>query len=324
MDAYDIRVAIFFQYELLAACTIWRHCGIISRMSTRFKYFPPDSTTKKWGLYLCDVGWQQTSLEEDYPIKKHPDGYYYTWETGRRLAEYQLGLVFSGKGVMKFERGKPIPLSSGMLFLLAPGQWHRCRPDAKTGWGTLWLGFHGNVAQAMMRTIFHTDGCAIKPIAKAKEFKYAAMRFIASAFKHGELKPFSTIGDLALLLGQLADGVFDATNSPKRIDVIRNAQLEITKRYTETINFQSLAESFGLSYDAFRHRFVAETGHTPLQFLLSERLRTAKNLVANSNMPIKEIAASTGFVSAAYFTRFFKNATGMPPQEYRQAQSIAD
>lgn len=293
-------------------------------MSTRFKYFPPDSATKKWGLYLCDVGWQQTSLEEDYPIKRHPDGYYYTWETGRRLAEYQICLIFAGKGVVEFERGKPKLLTGGMLFLLAPGQWHRCRPDPKTGWGTLWLGFNGKVAQAMMQSVFRTDGRAIKPIARAKEFKYAAMRFIARALQHGERKPFSTIGDLALLLGQLADGVFDATDSPNRIDVIRNAQLEITKRYTEIIDFQSLAESLGLSYDAFRHRFVAETGHTPLQFQLSERLRTAKNLVANSNMPINEIATNTGFSSAAYFTRFFKNATGMPPQEYRLAQSTSD
>ena len=127
-------------------------------MSTRFKYFPSGNSTKRWGLHLCDVGWQQTSLETDYPIKKHPDGYYYTWETGRRLAEYQLGLIFSGKGVVEFERGKPIQLTSGMLFLLSPGQWHRCRPDAKTGWGTLWIGFSGKAAPAIVGSIFRGNG----------------------------------------------------------------------------------------------------------------------------------------------------------------------
>lgn len=291
-------------------------------MSTRFKYFPSGNSTKRWGLHLCDVGWQQTSLETDYPIKKHPDGYYYTWETGRRLAEYQLGLIFSGKGVVEFERGKPIQLTSGMLFLLSPGQWHRCRPDAKTGWGTLWIGFSGKAAPAIVGSIFRGNGYAVRPIAKAKEFKYAAMRFIAQVFKQGESKPFSTIGDLVLLLGHLADGDFDDDGNPQDIAIIHNAQCEIARRYAEVIDFKALAESLGESYDKFRHRFAAETGLSPLQFQLAERLRIAKNLIANSDMPILEVAKRTGFSSAAYFTRFFKEATKMPPIEYRNAQSM--
>ena len=287
-------------------------------MSTRFKYFPSDNTTKRWGLCLCDVGWQQTSFETDYPIRQHPDGYYYTWETGRRLSEYQLCLIFAGSGVVEFKRDKPIPLASGTLLLLVPGCWHRCRPNAKTGWGTLWIGFSGSMSQEIVRSIFQSDGCVVKPIAKAKEFKYAAMRFIAQVFKNGESKPFSTIGDLTLLLGHLADGEFDDTISPPSATMIRVAQCEIARRHAEVIDFKALAESLGLTYDTFRHRFASDTGMSPLQFQLSERLRVATNLIANSDMPILEVAKRTGFSSAAYFTRFFKTATKIPPSEYRQ------
>jgi len=290
-------------------------------MSTRFKYLPTGNDTKKWGLYLCDVGWQQTSLGADYPIKQHPDGYYYTWETGRRLSEYQLGLVFSGKGVVEFERGKPVALESGSLFVLAPGEWHRCKPDDRTGWGTLWIGFNGKSAETIVRSIFKAEGCAVKTIDKAKEFKYAAMRFIARVFKYGEMKPFSTVGDLMSLLGHLADGEFDNATLPTSTAMIRNARYEIAQHYAEVMDFKALATSLGMSYDAFRHRFAAETGMSPLQFQLDERLRTAKNLIANTDLPIQEIAKRTGFASAAYFTRFFKEAMKMPPIEYRNAQS---
>ena len=290
-------------------------------MSTRFKYFPSDNSTTKWNLYLCDVGWQQTSLGADYPIKQHPAGYYYTWETGRRLAEYQLGFIFSGKGMVEFERGKPIPLASGTLLLLAPGEWHRCKPDSSTGWGTLWVGFNGKLARTIVRSIFQTDGCTVKSVVKAKEFKYAAMRFIAQVFKHGDDKPYSTIGELILLLGHIADGEFDDKNHPSDVAMIRNAQCEIARRCVEVIDFKALAASLGVSYDIFRHKFAAETGLSPLRFQLAEKLRIAKSLVANSNMPIQEVARRTGFSSAAYFTRFFKEATRMPPIEYRNAQS---
>ena len=204
-------------------------------MGTRFRYFPQDKSTSQWGLCLRSVGWQQTSLEEEYPIRQHPDGYYYTWETGRRLAEHQLGLIFAGKGVVEFERGKAIQLTEGTIFLLASGQWHRCRPDGRTGWGTLWIGFNGKISQPIVRSIFRTEDHAVRHLAKAKEFKYAAMRFIARALKEGESKPFSAIGDLASLLGHLADGEFDA-DSPRTMAVtIRSAQGEIARRYAEAI-----------------------------------------------------------------------------------------
>ncbi|MBR2837187.1 MAG: helix-turn-helix transcriptional regulator [Kiritimatiellae bacterium] len=290
-------------------------------MSTRFRYFPQDNATSQWGLCLRSVGWQQTSRDSEYPLHRHPDGYYYTWDTGRRLSEYQICLVFAGSGIVEFERGKPQALSGGTLLLLSKGQWHRCRPDARTGWGTLWLGFCGEMAQPIVRSIFRPGGCVMRSLAKAREFKYAAMRFIAHVLRDGDRKPFSTVGDLVQLLGRLADGEFDAAGQPAKADAVRNAQREIARRYAETIDFKSLAESLGVSYDSFRHNFAAETGMSPLQFQLSERLRTAKNLVANSDMAIRDVARHTGFSSAAYFTRFFKEATKLPPTEYRRAQA---
>jgi len=297
------------------------HMIYFTHMSTRFKYFPEDKVMKKWGIHLCDVGWQQTSLEEDYPIRRHPDGYYYTWETGRLLSEYQLCLIFSGNGIVEFERGKPIELSSGTILLLAPGQWHRCKPDGKTGWGTLWIGFSGKLACAIVHSIFNTDECSVRQVAKPKEFKYAAMRFIAHAFKNGETKPFSTIGELINLLGHLAEGEYDNDSTNSLSSTIRKAQSIIAQGCTSVIDFNELASTLGLTYDTFRHNFAADTGYSPLQFQLSERLKTAKNLVANTNLQMSEIASRTGFSSPAYFTRFFKAQTKMSPMAYRSAQS---
>ncbi len=233
----------------------------------------------------------------------------------------QLHNQFSGNGVAEFERGKPHELKSGTLLLLSRGKWHRCKPDAQTGWGTLWIGFSGKSSQSIVRSIFHTDECVIKPLAKAKEFKYAAMRLIARALKDADRRPFSSVGELMSLLGRLADGNFDADVSTVKTNPMRNAQCEIARRCTEVIDFKSLAGSLGISYDAFRHGFSTETGMSPLQFQLAERLRIAQNLVANTDMPMQEIANRTGFASAAYFTRFFRNATDMSPTEYRMAQS---
>ena len=50
----------------------------------------------------------------------------------------------------------------------------------------------------------------------------------------------------------------------------------------------------------------------------AERMRVAKNLVANTNLPISEIARRTGFSSAAYFARSFRAATKLSPILFRR------
>ena len=290
-------------------------------MSTQFRYFAQDKASMGWGLCVYDVGWQRVSPHDDYPMKQHPDGYYYTWETGRRLSEYQLCFVFSGEGVVEFEPNRPIALSQGKLLLLAPGEWHRCRPDPETGWGTLWIGFGGKMARSIVRRVFHQDGSFVLPVAKANEFESSAMRLVNQMLKFGERRLLSSAGDLMSLLGRIAEEDFDSEAVVTTSGAIREAQSEIIRRACETIDLMELAKSVGMTYDSFRHQFADMTGFSPLQFQLTERMRVAKNLVANTNMPISEIARRTGFSSAAYFARSFKAATKLSPIGYRRTSS---
>ena len=248
-----------------------------------------------WGLCIYDVGWQRVSPHEDYPIRQHPDGYYYTWETGRRLSEYQLCFVFSGEGVVEFAPHKPVALTGGKLLLLAPGEWHRCRPNPKTGWGTLWIGFGGKMARSIVRSVFHREGSFVSSVARAKEFEASAMRLVNQMLKFGERRPLSSAGDLMSLLGRIAEEDFDSEAVMATSAAIRQAQAAIVRRACETIDFAELAKSVGMTYDRFRHHFAGMTGFSPLQFQLAERMRVAKNLVANTNMTISEIARRTGF-----------------------------
>lgn len=290
-------------------------------MSTQFRYFAQDKASMGWGLCVYDVGWQRVSPHDDYPMKQHPDGYYYTWETGRRLSEYQLCFVFSGDGVVEFEPNRPVALPQGNLLLLAPGEWHRCRPDPETGWGTLWIGFGGKMARSIVRRVFHQDGSFVLPVAKANEFESSAMRLVNQMLKFGERRLLSSAGDLMSLLGRIAEEDFDSEAVVTTSGAIREAQSEIIRRACETIDLMELAKSVGMTYDSFRHHFAGMTGFSPLQFQLAERMRVAKNLVSNTNLSISEIARRTGFSSAAYFARSFKAATKLSPIGYRRTSS---
>ncbi|RZL36804.1 MAG: AraC family transcriptional regulator, partial [Pedobacter sp.] len=58
------------------------------------------------------------------------------------------------------------------------------------------------------------------------------------------------------------------------------------------------------------------TGETPVEFIRSLKLKKAVALLENSDMKMSEIAYTTGFATANYFTRAFRAKYNVSPTEY--------
>lgn len=80
-----------------------------------------------------------------------------------------------------------------------------------------------------------------------------------------------------------------------------------------------LASLLGVSPRTLRRRFTAATGQSPQQHLLQHRLSRARQLLAETGLPIKQIARQLGYSDVFFFTRQFAQLTGVPPARYRQS-----
>jgi AraC-like DNA-binding protein len=83
-----------------------------------------------------------------------------------------------------------------------------------------------------------------------------------------------------------------------------------------------LAEKTGISEVSFRRLFQQAYGMTPKQYICSIRLRRARQLLAESRMPIGAVAAECGFASLYHFSRAFHEAVGISPSEYRARAGV--
>jgi AraC family transcriptional activator of pobA len=61
-----------------------------------------------------------------------------------------------------------------------------------------------------------------------------------------------------------------------------------------------------------------ETGKTAAALLTERQLHAARSLLASTRLPMRDIAQSLGFGSAAYFTRFITQHTGSTPSDLRK------
>lgn len=60
---------------------------------------------------------------------------------------------------------------------------------------------------------------------------------------------------------------------------------------------------------------------TPFEYLMEYRIEMSKKLLKDSEETVMEIAMATGFSSAAYYGKVFREACKMTPKEYRQKEN---
>ena len=80
---------------------------------------------------------------------------------------------------------------------------------------------------------------------------------------------------------------------------------------------EDLAERAGMSRSTFTARFARAFGRPPHGFLTESRLRRAAHLLETTELPVKAIAARTGYRSRSNFSRAFKALYGIDPNAYR-------
>ncbi|MGF6883862.1 AraC family transcriptional activator FtrA [Nocardia sp. GAS34] len=80
-----------------------------------------------------------------------------------------------------------------------------------------------------------------------------------------------------------------------------------------------LARRAGLSARTFVRRFHDATATTPLQWLLTQRVIYARNLLESTDLTVEQISERSGLGSAANLRRHFSVHLGVTPTQYRRA-----
>ena len=103
-------------------------------------------------------------------------------------------------------------------------------------------------------------------------------------------------------------------------EFIRKIRTFMRKHLADTITLEDLAAAAGLTKYHFLRQYRAKTGKTPIQVLWKIRCSEAVSLLKYTALPIKEIAARTGFSDLAHFSRRIKAFSGLMPRQFRKTK----
>lgn len=113
-----------------------------------------------------------------------------------------------------------------------------------------------------------------------------------------------------------------STGSVRRVPHYREIQqLIATVRTVSPESLPSVAQmaaKVGISQEHFSRLFRRVSGRSPMQFIVGLRTTHARHLLRESSLSVSEIADRLGYGDVYFFSRQFKEQTGLSPLAYRQ------
>ncbi len=97
----------------------------------------------------------------------------------------------------------------------------------------------------------------------------------------------------------------------------------IHEHLTDRILVNEVCRKAYLNRNAFFAWFKEQLGITPVEYINAERIKLAKQLIAEKRYSIAQVGANCGFSDANYFARVFKKLEGITPGEYKTCSGLA-
>ncbi|CAM4060657.1 transcriptional regulator, AraC family [Pedobacter westerhofensis] len=292
-------------------------------MVNYFKYLPLSKEDESWGASVLNAGCTSIKATAAYPLKTHPAHHNFDWKTWRSLQEYQIIYITDGQGVFESESCKETVVRAGTIIILFPNEKHRYKPDNNTGWDEYWVGLKGPAIDSLLKFGYlRLDKPCIYVgfddrifdilthiIENTKEEKPGYQPLISGAVMH-------LLGICHAITKQ------HSTGTKEEEQIINKSKLLFRSNISNAYSAEQAAIDLNVGYSWFRKLFKDYSGMSPGQYYLQLKIDKARDLLGNSNMPVKVISMELNFQSSFYFSKLFKDKTGLKPTEYRRRSHI--
>ena len=89
---------------------------------------------------------------------------------------------------------------------------------------------------------------------------------------------------------------------------------------SHSVRLSDIASITGVSSSHFSRSFHASVGETFSSALSRLRLESAMALMTKTNMPLCEVALTSGFADQSTFSRLFRRSVGLTPSKWRRLE----
>ncbi len=244
---------------------------------------------------------------------------------------FELEYIISGGGRVVMN-GETYPAEAGTIFIRLPGT----RNQGFLPYESYLLLFDPQFDPAKLES-YRDPQILNSPVAspclkkspplviEAEDSAYAKELFRSCCLRFSEQTPGGKLrlkADILRLLAYINDCLENPEPPGRTFRLHKNTVMLLKKELDESpgraYSLETLAAQFGLSQGFLCRVFKQITGRTIFQYLAESRLRMAKTLLIDTNLPIKDICRQCGFQNESYFYHVFKQKQAVSPVRFRE------
>lgn len=113
--------------------------------------------------------------------------------------------------------------------------------------------------------------------------------------------------------------VLKASQGASVQDSIEKLRLFLNENYMHDFRLDQIAQELNFNSSYLSKWFVKIVGETPSIYIIHLRMSKAKNLLQSMlELTVKQVGELVGYADQNYFSRLFKQQTGLSPSQYRE------
>ena len=215
--------------------------------------------------------------------------------------------VLEGKGEIMLD-GKWQTVSAGQIYILRSSEEHRYRSNAKDPYKKIWVNYVADYLAPLLDAYGLTSGIYESENAKAYFDQLLELTKSATVSKNTH---FSIAECVHRIIHAVATERLAEKTDEYRIREALNASVY------EKLSLEDLAAKLHISKSNVIRVFKKSYGVTPYEYLLTLKIATAKLLLRDTKMTVKEISDRLHISDEHYFSSLFLARVGMRPKDYR-------
>lgn len=230
--------------------------------------------------------------------------------------KFILHYVVKGRGHLEMD-GQVFPVECKQAFVIPAGVLSYYQADTEEPWEYIWLQFHGPKAvEILQKAGISRKTPVFVPTAPCEELEDCLFSIL-----HNPFSEYAAMGKLYEFFQQLillsSRHMADSGREDTGLRYVRMVIQYIHEKYSEPIHIRAIADYCGLDRSYLGKLFKTATGKTPQRYLVEHRMKRAKELLLETDLPVRHVGFSVGYNDPLAFSKVFKQETGQAPSEYR-------
>ena len=255
-------------------------------------------------------------------FRRHRDRGHYIIDRPRGMKGYILNLTIDGEGLVR-DGAQSFTCQKGDLLLFAPAVPHYYHiSPAASRWYHQWIYFfprsHWLPALSWHCKVDQVEHYSL-PEENFSEFSGMFWEIIRRNHSQGATSQLLSLTYLEMLLFRRQEIARQEEDLLLPASAVSDVRISLAMMFMQEnmmradLTLEEIAAHVHLSPSRFNHVFLAAVGQSPIKWLNGQKLKNAKRLLESTELSILQVAQRSGFVDPNYFSKFFRQQTGLSP-----------